>query len=167
MVRNLTYLMCLSLISRRFFFSLKLSILKRKLKLHLVANLRIYSYQYKPEKQMSSIAPTSPIAKLDPETERQILGSRKRSSSVADLSEDPDCPVKVFCRSPHRWHIVTIFSTFCSMRIREYKYLLRQKRENWMVDSNSNLRRKQSENPKSYWAFLKKLDRKDERIPLK
>ena len=49
---------------------------------------------------------------------------------------------------------------------REYKYFLRQKRRNWIVDTNSNLRRKKSENPKSYWSFFKKLDSKDKRIPI-
>ena len=49
---------------------------------------------------------------------------------------------------------------------REYKILLRQKKKIWMTGTNLNLRRKRSENPKSYWAFFKKLDRKDERIPI-
>ena len=41
-----------------------------------------------------------------------------------------------------------------------------QKKKIWMVDTNSNLRRKKSENRKSYRGFSKKLDSKDERIPI-
>ena len=35
-----------------------------------------------------------------------------------------------------------------------------------MVDIKSNFRRKTSENTKSYWFFSKKLDSKDERMPI-
>ena len=49
---------------------------------------------------------------------------------------------------------------------RDYIFLLGQKRKIWLAGTNLNLRRKKSENPKSYWAFFKKLDRKDERIPI-
>ena len=35
-----------------------------------------------------------------------------------------------------------------------------------MVDTNSILRRKKSENPNRSWGFFKQLDSKDERIPI-
>ena len=50
---------------------------------------------------------------------------------------------------------------------REKRYLLRQKKKHWMVDTNSNLRTKQSKISKRYWALFKKLDQKTKEYVLK
>ena len=65
-------------------------------------------------------------------------------------------------RWPNKWNDKNERKT----AFRDYKDLLIRKRKFWMVDTNSNLRRKQSENPKSFWSFFRKLDRKDERISI-